>query len=146
MNTHLVLLVDDCMDDVTLTLRAFKKSKLDAEIVVAHDGIEALDLLLLADPSQRLYPAVVLLDINMPKMGGLDVLQTLRADSSTRTLPVIMLTSSSDDRDLIDSYDHGANAYVQKPVDSHEFLAAAKALGVFWLGVNSRPVRARVDH
>jgi two-component system response regulator len=138
-NTQVILLVDDNADDVTLTLTAFQRSGLNAEIIVARDGVEALALLLPADRTQRLCPALVLLDINMPRIGGMEVLRTLQGDPATRPLPVIMLTSSADDRDMIESYGLGANAYVQKPVNSDEFLAAAQALGVFWLNINKQP-------
>jgi two-component system response regulator len=137
-----LLLVDDSPDDVTLTLWAFKKCHLDAAITVARDGVEALALLLPTDGSAGLDPCIVLLDINMPKIGGLQVLHTLRQHPATRTLPVVMLTSSSDDHDLIRSYDDGANAYVPKPVDTDEFLRTAESVGVFWIGLNKRP---RVD-
>ncbi len=139
MATHVILLVDDNIDDVTLTLRALDKCNLDADIVVARDGMEALDLLLPTDGSVPLRPKMVLLDINMPRMSGLELLQFLRSDSSTKSIPVIMLTSSGEDRDLIESYQHGANSYVQKPVDTIEFLEAAKVLGVYWLWVNRQP-------
>jgi len=144
MGSELILLVDDNSDDVTLTLWAFRKSGITNEIIVASDGREAVDLLLPTDGSQPLRPAIVLLDINMPRMSGPEALKLLRDDQSTKRLPVIMLTSSIDDRDIIRSYDLGANSYVQKPVESAEFLDAAKALGVYWLGVNKQ-ARARVD-
>ncbi len=138
MSTEVILLVDDNIDDVTLTLWAFRKSGLKTEIIVARDGQEAFDLLLPSDGSAPLQPTIVLLDINMPRMSGPEALRLLRADKSTKSLPVIMLTSSVDDRDIVRSYDLGANSYVQKPVGSAEFLEAAKALGVYWLGVNKQ--------
>jgi two-component system response regulator len=144
VSTDVILLVDDNSDDVTLTLWAFRKSGITGEIIVASDGQEAVDLLLPTDGSVPLRPTIVLLDINMPRMSGPETLRLLRADPITKSLPVIMLTSSVDDRDIIHSYDLGANSYVQKPVGSTEFLEAAKALGVYWLGVNIQPA-ARVD-
>jgi two-component system, response regulator len=138
MHANVILLVDDSADDVTLTLRAFGKSGIRNEIIVARDGVEALELLLPTGGQAPLRPAIVLMDINMPRMNGLETLQTLRADPSTRTLPIIMLTSSVQDRDIIESYDCGANSYIQKPVDSAEFHVAARALGVYWLGMNRR--------
>jgi two-component system response regulator len=136
MQNNQILLVDDNPDDVYLTIDAFRKTELINEIIVAKDGVEAIDLLLPADGKPGLRPAIVLLDINMPRMGGLEVLSRLRADQRTRALPVIMLTSSAEDRDVLDSYQSGANSYVQKPVTSAEFLAAAKILGIYWLGMN----------
>ena len=138
MSSDVILLVDDNKDDVTLTLWAFRKSGISNEIIVASDGREAVDLLIPGDGGTPLRPAIVLLDINMPRMSGPEALKLLRADPSTKLLPVIMLTSSVDDRDIIQSYDLGANSYVQKPVESAEFLQAAKALGVYWLGVNKQ--------
>lgn len=138
MGTEVILLVDDNSDDVTLTLWAFRKSGISNEIVVARDGKEAVDLLLPTDGQAPLRPVIVLLDINMPRMRGPEALALLRAAPSTKSLPVIMLTSSADDRDIIKSYDLGANSYVQKPVDSDEFLAAARALGIYWLGINKQ--------
>lgn len=134
----LILLVDDNPDDVILTRWAFERSGISHEIVVARDGVEALEMLLPAD-GVGLRPAIVLMDINMPRMNGLETLQVLRADPRTRTLPVIMLTSSIQDSDVLDAYDGGANSYVQKPVSPEEFLQAAHALGVYWLGVNRHP-------
>jgi two-component system response regulator len=131
-----ILLVDDNADDVFLTVNAFRKSDIDNEIVVARDGVEAMDLLLPSDGSAPLRPAIVLMDINMPRMGGLEALARLRADVLTRYLPVIMLTTSAEERDITESYIGGANSYVRKPVTSTEFLEAAKALGVYWLTVN----------
>jgi two-component system response regulator len=139
VDTNVILLVDDNADDVTLTLWAFGKSGIRNEIVVARDGVEAMDLLLPADDRPPLRPAVVLMDINMPRMNGLETLQKLRSTSATQSLPVIMLTSSLQDRDIIESYNCGANSYIPKPVDSSEFLHAATALGVYWLGINRQP-------
>jgi two-component system, response regulator len=144
VSNDVILLVDDNSDDVTLTVWAFRKSGIKSEIIVAGDGQAAVDLLLPTDGSVGMRPTIVLLDINMPRMSGPEALKLLRADPATKSLPVIMLTSSLDDRDIIRSYDLGANSYVQKPVGSTEFLEAAKALGVYWLGVNKQP-RVRVD-
>ena len=136
MRNGMILLVDDNPDDVYLTVHAFRQNKIDNEIVVAQDGVEAVDLLLPGDGTAPLRPQIVLLDINMPRMGGLEVLSRLRADSRTRALPVIMLTTSTEDRDIAESYLNGANSYVPKPVTSAEFLAAAKTLGIYWLDLN----------
>jgi two-component system response regulator len=140
-NGKLILLVEDNADEELLTLRAFRKSNILNEVRVARDGQEALDLLLRAgqgaDPA--FAPQVVLLDLNLPKVGGLDVLKRLRAREETRFLPVIVLTSSKQDEDVIRSYSLGANAYVRKPVDFAQFTEALEALGLFWLVLNEVP-------
>jgi two-component system response regulator len=136
MLNEAILLVDDNPDDVYLTMQAFRKSDITNQIIVAEDGVEALDLLLPSNGTAPLRPAIVLLDINMPRMGGLEVLARLRADPLTRSLAVIMLTTSAEDSDIVESYDHGANSYVRKPVTTSEFVEAARILGVYWLGVN----------
>ncbi len=138
-----ILLVEDSDDDVELTLRAFEKSKLANQIVVARDGEEALDYLFAsgthAGRDTTLLPEVVLLDIKLPKIDGLEVLRRLRADPRTRRLPIVILTSSNEQRDMIESYDLGANSFVQKPVDFVEFLDAARQLGLYWLVLNRVP-------
>lgn len=131
-----ILLVDDNSDDVWLTKRAFAKAQLAHEIVVAGDGQEALDLLLPDDPRPPLQPAVVLLDLNMPKVGGLEVLHRLRADPRTECQPVVILTTSQQDEERLRCYRDGANAFVRKPVDFAEFMRAAEALSLFWTSVN----------
>jgi two-component system response regulator len=135
-----ILLVEDNHDDEALTLRALQKNQISNEVVVARDGVEALDVLFgtgaHAGRDTRLQPQVVLLDLNLPRLGGLDVLERIRADARTRLLPVVVLTSSKEDEDLINSYSKGANAYVRKPVDFAEFLEAVKTLGLFWLVLN----------
>ena len=144
MNRQLILLVEDRPDDVELTLRAFEKSNIANEIVVVWDGQEALDYLFATgahagrDPS--LMPAVVLLDLKLPKVDGLDVLGRLRADGRTRRLPIVMLTSSNEEQDVVRSYDLGANSFVRKPVDFAQFIEAARQLGLYWLVLNERPV------
>lgn len=145
MSRKSLLLVEDNPDDVELTLRAFRRNQLTNEIVVATDGEEALDYLFCTgahagrDPNDQ--PSVVLLDLKLPKVMGLDVLKRLRADQRTRRLPVVVLTSSNEDRDVIASYDLGANSFVRKPVDFAQFLDAARQLGLYWLVLNetSRP-------
>jgi two-component system response regulator len=135
-----ILLVEDNPDDVELTLRAFKKSNLTNEIVVARDGKEALDYLFVPDGhagrSRSLEPEVVLLDLKLPKVDGLEVLKRIRADARTRRLPVVILTSSKEERDVLQSYDLGANSFVRKPVDFGEFVDAARQLGLYWLMLN----------
>lgn len=140
-NGKLILLVEDNLDDEMLTLRAFKKSNVLNEVRVARDGQQALDLLLpgATGADAPFAPQVVLLDLNLPKVGGLDVLKRLRAHEQTRFLPVIVLTSSKEDEDVIRSYSLGANAYVRKPVDFAQFTQAVEALGLFWLVLNELP-------
>lgn len=137
-----VLLVEDNPDDVELTLRAFREVKLANEIDVVHDGIEALDYLLSAGEDAAL-PTVILLDLKLPKVDGLEVLRRLRADDRTRLLPVVILTSSQEESDLIDSYALGANSYVRKPVDFNDFTEAVRQLGLYWLLLNERPPQER---
>jgi two-component system response regulator len=137
MKTPTILLVEDNPDDEALTLRAFKKSDVRNEVVVMRDGAEALAYLFSGDGDGGTpCPAVVLLDLNLPKVGGLEVLHKMRADERTRLIPVVVLTSSKLDEDILDSYRNGANAYVRKPVKFSDFTEAVKALGVFWLLMN----------
>jgi two-component system response regulator len=139
MGEGLVLLVEDSDDDVELTLRAFRRAGLRTRVEVARDGAAALDRLL--EPGVEL-PAVVLLDLKLPKRDGLEVLERLRAEPRTRLLPVVVLTSSREERDLQRAYALGANSYVRKPVDFEHFVAATRALGEYWLGVNEAPPAA----
>jgi two-component system response regulator len=130
------VLVEDNPDDEALTLRAFKKNKIRNEVVVLRDGAEALAYLLPGDGDGAPRPALILLDLNLPKVGGLDVLRRMRADERTRLIPVVVLTSSKLDEDILDSYRNGANAYVRKPVNFSDFAEAVRTLGVFWLLLN----------
>ena len=138
-----ILLVEDNPDDEVLTLRAFRKNNIANEVVVARDGVEALDYLFGTgahtgrDLSQ--LPQVVLLDLNLPRLGGLDVLRRIRSEPTTQIVPVVVLTSSKEDRDLVESYRLGANSYVRKPVDFLEFVEAARQLGLYWLVLNEPP-------
>ena len=132
-----ILLVEDNADDVELTLRAFRKNQIENEIRVAHDGQDALDQLLHASFAD--LPAVVLLDLKLPKVEGLDVLRRLRAAERTRLLPIVILTSSDEESDLVKSYGLGCNSYVRKPVDFGEFLEATRQLGLYWLVLNELP-------
>jgi len=140
MRGRVILLVEDNPNDVELTLRAFEKSKIASEIVVAHDGEQAIDYLFAtgrhAGRDPAIMPEVVLLDMKLPKLDGLGVLRRMRADERTRRLPVVMLTSSKEERDVTSSYDLGANSFVRKPVDFGEFVDAAKHLGIYWLVMN----------
>ena len=136
MNGGTILLVEDNPDDVMFTLRAFERNKISNEIVVARDGAEALEYLLPEDESQALRPALILLDVNLPKVDGLEVLRRIRSHSRTAGLPVVVLTTSTEERDIVESYRLGANSYVRKPVIFGEFVDATKVLGVYWLLVN----------
>jgi CheY-like chemotaxis protein len=138
-----ILLVEDNDDDVALTLRAFAKSGVSNEVVVVRDGVQALDYLFgtgqYAERGAAELPQVVLLDLKLPRVDGLEVLRKLRSEERTRRLPVVVLTSSNEQRDLVDSYDLGANSFVRKPVDFAQFLEAARQLGLYWLVLNQRP-------
>jgi two-component system, response regulator len=131
-----ILLVEDNPDDEALTLRAFKKSDIRNEVVVLRDGAEALAYLFPGNGDTVPRPALILLDLNLPKVGGLEVLRRMRADERTQLIPVVVLTSSKLDEDILDSYRNGANAYVRKPVNFADFAEAVRTLGVFWLLLN----------
>jgi CheY-like chemotaxis protein len=143
MNGKVILLVEDNPDDVALTLRALKKSKIRNEVVVAQDGVEAVEYLFgtgkFADRDTRVQPQVVLLDLKMPRMDGLEVLQKLRSSDRTKLLPVVVLTTSNEDRDKVESYKLGANSYIRKPVDFEQFAEAVQQLGLYWLVLNETP-------
>jgi two-component system response regulator len=142
-----ILLVEDNPDDVALTLRAFEKNNIANRIVVATDGVEALDYLFgtgrHAGRDTSEMPALVLLDLKLPKIDGLEVLRRLRADESTKLLPVVILTSSKEETDLVNGYALGANSYVRKPVDFNQFMEAARHLGLYWLVLNEAPPARR---
>ncbi len=144
MKAKNILLVEDNPDDVQLTLRALKKSNIMNEVIVAQDGIEALDYLFgtgkHAGRNVKVLPQVVLLDLKMPKLDGLEVLQRIRGDERTKLLPVVILTTSSEDRDRVESYKLGANSYVRKPVDFNQFADAVNQLGLYWLVLNESPL------
>jgi two-component system response regulator len=138
-----ILLVEDNPDDVKLTLHALKKCNIANKVVVTCDGVEALDYLFGAgahagrDLSD--WPAVVLLDLKLPKIGGLEVLRRMRADPRAKLLPVVVLTSSREEQDIVTSYDLGANSYIRKPVDFDQFIEAVRQLGLYWLLLNEAP-------
>ena len=138
-----ILLVEDNPDDALLTIRALKKSNLLNEIIHVKDGQEALDYLFAkgkyAGRDTSVEPAMILLDLKLPKVGGLEVLEQLRKDEKTRPIPVIILTSSTEDKDLKTAYDLGANSFVQKPVDFAEFANSVKSIGLYWLVINRSP-------
>jgi two-component system response regulator len=135
MDEKLILLVEDNEDDVELTRRALEKNHICNRVVVARDGVEALEVLFGDAPR----PQLVLLDLNMPRVGGLEVLQRMRADARTRMIPVVILTSSREERDLAQGYAGGANSYIQKPVDFGQFTEAVGQLGLYWLVLNVPP-------
>jgi two-component system, response regulator len=142
IRSRVILLVEDNPNDVELTLRAFEKSNVIDEIVVVRDGEQAIHYLFSTGPHtgrDPMMPDVVLLDMKLPKIDGLGVLRRMRADERTRRLPVVMLTSSKEEKDVITSYDLGANSFVRKPVDFGEFVDAARHLGIYWLIMNEPP-------
>lgn len=147
MNDCKILLVEDNPDDVELTLLAFEDSRLCNEIVVAEDGEKALNYLFRTGEYSGVeldeLPSIILLDLNLPKISGLDVLKHIRANENTDCLPVIILTSSKEDEDIVSSYKLGANAYVRKPVEYDKFVEAANTLGMFWLMLNETFPRRR---
>jgi two-component system, response regulator len=146
MNDRVILLVEDNRDDEELTLRALGKSKITTRVVVARDGVEALDYLFKrgvhANRPASDEAQVVLLDLKLPKLDGLEVLRAMRAHEDTKLLPVVIMTSSVEERDLVDGYGLGANSYIRKPVDFTQFLEAVRQLGLYWLVLN-QPVPRR---
>jgi len=136
----IILLVEDNADDEALTLRALRKNNIANEVVVARDGVEALDYLFgtgdYAGRDTSEQPQVVLLDLKLPRLNGLDVLKRMRADPRTQRVPVVILTASDEEKDLLDSYDLGANSYIRKPVDFAQFMEAVGQLGLYWLVLN----------
>ncbi|HEV2304783.1 MAG TPA: response regulator [Candidatus Acidoferrales bacterium] len=141
MNDAVILLVEDNPDDELLTLRALKKNNITNEVVVAHDGAEALDYVFGTGPrnGRALVPQVILLDLKLPKIDGLEVLRRVRAEQKTKLLPVVILTSSNEERDRLEGYNLGANSYVRKPVDFVKFTEAVRQLGLYWLLLNEQP-------
>jgi two-component system response regulator len=145
MNNKIILLVEDNPDDEELTLRALQKNNILNKVIVAHDGVEALDYLFAtgshAGRDTTVMPEVILLDLKLPKIDGLEVLRRIRSDESTRLLPVVILTSSKEECDMIESYSLGANSYIRKPVDFIQFGEAVQQLGLYWLVLNVAPPR-----
>lgn len=149
MERKIILLVEDNPDDVALTLRSLNKSNVVNEIVTARDGAEALDYLFgtgeFASRDTNIMPELVLLDLKLPKVDGLDVLQQIRKDERTRLLPVVILTSSDEEQDLVESYKLGANSYVRKPVDFTQFANAVVQLQLYWMVLNQPPPKNGSD-
>jgi two-component system response regulator len=142
-----ILLVEDNPDDVELTLRAFSKNNISNNVIVTRDGEEAIEYLFhkrTEDGELIPLPEVILLDLKLPKIDGLEVLRKIRSEERTKYLPVVILTTSSEEKDIAESYKLGANSYVQKPVDFHEFMEAARELGLYWLVLN-RSFRTGVE-
>lgn len=144
-----ILLVEDNPNDVELTLHAFKRHNLSNRIQVVRDGAEALDFLFCtgayADRRLEDSPKLILLDLKLPKVDGLEVLQQIKSDPRTRALPVVILTSSSEERDIVESYRLGVNSYITKPVDFDQFIEAARQLGMYWLLLNQLPKKNATD-
>jgi two-component system, response regulator len=146
MTDKVILLVEDNPDDELLTLRALRKNGVTGEVVVARDGVEALDYLfgtgVYAGRDTNVMPQLILLDLNLPKIDGLEVLRRVRADERTRLLPVVILTSSREQKDMLEGYGLGANSYVRKPVNFEQFVRAVEQLKLYWLILNEAPPSA----
>jgi two-component system response regulator len=143
MTEKIILLVEDNPDDVELTIRAFKRNNIGNKVIVAKDGVEALDYLfgtgMYAGQDVKEMPVVLLLDLKLPKIDGMEVLKRIRQDNRTKLIPVVILTSSAEQKDVIDGYSLGANSYVRKPVNFEQFVEAIKHLGLYWLLWNEPP-------
>jgi two-component system response regulator len=142
--SKVILLVEDNPDDEALTLRALKKNDIQNQVVVARDGAQALEYLFgtgeRKEGDPEVLPELVLLDLKLPRVDGLEVLRRIRADERTRLLPVVILTSSKEQRDLVEGYGYGANSYIRKPVDFGQFVEAVRQLGLYWLVLNETPL------
>jgi CheY-like chemotaxis protein len=146
MTPKVILLVEDNPDDEALTIRALQRSNISNEVVVARDGVEALDYLFArgdyAGRDTTVQPTVILLDLKLPRLGGIEVLKQLRSDPRTSLVPVVILTTSREEQDLLNSYSLGCNSYITKPVDFIQFAEAVKQLGMYWLLLNEAPPRS----
>jgi CheY-like chemotaxis protein len=147
MEDKIILLVEDNPDDVALTIRAFRKNDISNKIIVAKDGVEALDYLfgkgMYAGRDVKDTPVIVLLDLKLPRIDGLEVLRSIRQNEFTKLLPVVILTSSAEEQDVINGYKLGVNSYIRKPVDYNQFSEAIKYLGLYWLVWNEPPPRGK---
>ncbi|MBF0303822.1 MAG: response regulator [Desulfamplus sp.] len=143
MNSKTVLLIEDNPSDIELTKRAFKKNNIVNEILVMEDGQEALDYLFNLSTSPEQMPVLTLLDMKLPRIDGLEVLNRIRSDKRTKRLPVVMLTSSKEEQDIAAAYDNGANSYIRKPVDFKQFVESIRTLGMYWLELNEPPPMRR---
>lgn len=146
MSQPIILLVEDNPDDEALTVRAFKKSNIGNEVAVVRDGVEALDWLFATGDhvgrDTSIEPQIILLDLKLPRLDGLEVLRRIRADERTALIPVVVMTSSKEEEDVLKSYQLGANSYIRKPVEFDRFVEAVKSLGVYWLVLNERAHRS----
>jgi two-component system, response regulator len=138
-----ILLIEDNEDDAELALIALKKNNFIDNITILRDGQEALDFIFSCggylNRGMKTYPSVILLDLNLPKVGGLDVLKILKADEKTKMIPIVVMTSSSQDKDIFESYNHGANSFITKPIDFDSFINTVSSMGNYWLSLNKRP-------
>ena len=143
MEDKMILIVEDNPDDEALTIRALKKNNIGNRLVVVRDGVEALDFLfctgIYSDRDPHDLPQTILLDLRLPKVDGLEVLRRIRADQHTSMLPVVILTSSKEEQDVIEGYKYGANSYIRKPVDFDQFVNSVRQLGLYWLVLNEAP-------
>lgn len=143
MSKKVILLVEDNPDDELLTLRALKKNNIMNDIIVCRNGVEAIDYLFGTENNAACLPQLILLDLKLPKVDGLEVLKKIRSCERTRFLPVVVLTSSKEERDIVESYKLGANSYIQKPVDFSQFIESVKQLELYWLVMNISPVNLK---
>ena len=143
MKKNIIMVVEDNEDDLELTLRAFAKNNILNEIVIARDGVEALDYLfgngIHEGRDLHVMPEVILLDLNMPRMGGIEALKHIRSNALTKLLPVVVLTSSDEEKDMLASYESGVNSYIRKPVDFTQFVDAVRQLSLYWVVLNQLP-------
>lgn len=148
LNGKMILLVEDNEDDQILTIQALKDSNIQNEIIIANDGVEALDFLFgsgkYKDRDTSLMPQIILLDLKLPRVDGIEVLQQIRAHDCTKYLPVVILTSSREEQDMIKTYQLGANSYIRKPVDFMQFAEAIRQLGLYWLVLNELPPTKKI--